>query len=357
MFSRIKYPKQLSKAELDEYLATGWRCMGQAIYTSHFMFFPPQSGKRVYSTLPSRLPLQGYAFRKSLRKIHRKVHQKFRVEVGQSAHFDAQKERVNQAYARQFPGKAINKPEEFLINIHGRNTFDTREVCVYDGDQLIAFSFFALGNNSIYSKQGIYDPHYRNYSLGFFTMLEEISFAIAAQLDYYYPGYVVPGYPEFDYKHRIGPLEYFDLPSDEWKPYSTLQEEKVPIHQMNQQLQWLKEELASQNLSGHLGFYRFFDIRFYDVRPFPFLEFPLILLIASDAPQQHCPIAVFHPQQQRFTLYNCRFFGRGVEHLDAYHHLLRLQPAVTNIPIAVFDTYLENVSEKEIIDMIQGGIW
>ena len=357
MFSRIRYPEELSKAELDAYLAAGWRCMGQAIYTSHFMFFPPQSGNKVYSTLPTRLPLQQYAFRKSLRKLHKKVHQNFRVEVGQKAHFDAQKERVNDSYAQQFPQKAINKPEELLNNIHGLTTFDTREVCVYDDDQLIAFSFFALGNNSIYSKQGIYDPQYRNYSLGFFTMIEEVSYAITQQLDYYYPGYVVPDYPEFDYKHRIGPLEYFDLPSEEWKSYSTLQEEDVPIYKISQQLQLLQEALDLQGISSYLGFYRFFDIRFYDIRPFPFLEFPIILLIATEKPQQDCPIAIFHPKQQSFTLYNCRFFGRGIEHLSAYHDLLRLQPEVANIPIAVFDTYVENVSKKEIIDMIQGKIW
>lgn len=45
MFSRIRYPEKVSPEELDDYLAAGWRCMGQAVYTSHFMFFG-QEGKK-----------------------------------------------------------------------------------------------------------------------------------------------------------------------------------------------------------------------------------------------------------------------------------------------------------------------
>ena len=29
-------------------------------------------------------------------------------------------------------------------------------------------------------------------------------------IDYYYPGYVVPGYHRFDYKLKIGEVEFYD---------------------------------------------------------------------------------------------------------------------------------------------------
>jgi arginyl-tRNA--protein-N-Asp/Glu arginylyltransferase len=341
MYSRIRYPEKLSPAELDEYLAAGWRCMGQAIYTSHFMIFPTDGGQHVYSTLPTRLALEHYTFRKSLRKISRKVHQQFRILIGEVAHFDEAKKRVNDLYAQQYPDKAISDPDLILDNGRGGFTFDTRELSIYDGDQLIAFSFFAQGEGSIYSKQGIYDPAYSQYSLGFFSMLEEIHYAQLNTFRYYYPGYVVPNYPEFDYKHRIGPLEYFELSTQQWRPYTSLQEDDIAINKMREALLQLRKALKNRGVKSSISNYRHFDIRFYDTRPYPFLEFPIILTIDAANPSNHCPVAVFHPVQRKYTLYNCRFFGQGVHHLEAYRYLLNREPVISNIPTAIFDTYAE----------------
>jgi arginine-tRNA-protein transferase len=353
MFSRIRYPEALSHEELDTYLAAGWRCMGQAIYTSHFMFFPPTDGKEVYSTLPTRLPLEGYQYSKSLRKLYRRTHRRFRVTSGSKAVFDAQRKEVNRKYALLQPDKAINDPRDLLDNGRGSTAFDTREVLIYDESQLVAFSYFALGREGIYSKQGIYDPDYHRYSLGFFTMLEEIAFAQSLGLKYFYPGYVVPGYEEFDYKKRIGPLDYYDLPSDSWKPLDSLLPAEVPITKMRRRLEELQQQLKQQGLQSHLMSYRFFDIRFYNNRPYPFMEFPLLLSIASPTPSTHCPIAVFHPQEEKYILYNCRFFGQGVRHLEAYEYIQNTTDQVLQIPVAIFDTYAERLTIEQLLQLLQ----
>ena len=353
MYSRIRYPEKLSPTELDEYLAAGWRCMGQAIYTSHFMIFPTEGGQHVYSTLPTRLALQDYTFRKSLRKISRKVHHQFKVVIGEVAHFDEAKKMVNDLYAVQFPDKAISDPKLILDNGRGSFTFDTRELCIYDGDRLIAFSFFAQGKNSIYSKQGIYDPAYSHYSLGFFSMLEEIEYAQINNFSYYYPGYVVPNYPEFDYKHRIGPLEYFELSTQKWRPFVTLKESEVAVNKMRTSLLQLKDALKKISVQSSISNYRYFDIRFYDTRPYPFLEFPIILTIYSDNPSNNCPIAVYHPINNNYTLYNCRFFGQDVQHLEAYQYLLNYEPVISNFPTAIFDTYAEGLDIDAVIKSLQ----
>ena len=70
--------------------------------------------------------------------------------------------------------------EDVLSNGRGQLALDTREVKIYDGDKLAAFSFFDKGQRSMYSKQGIYDPAYHQFSLGFFTMLVEIQYALDA---------------------------------------------------------------------------------------------------------------------------------------------------------------------------------
>ncbi len=344
VFSRIRYPEKVSPEELDDYLASGWRCMGQAIYTSHFMFFPVEGGKRVFSTIPTRLPLEGYAFRKSLRRLWRRNQGRFRVEAGHTARFDAEKNRVNRLYARDFPRRALGSGEEILDNGRGELALDTREVRIYDGDVLVAFSFFDRGKESLYSKQGIYDPAYQKYSLGFFTMLVEIAYAQEQGLRYYYPGYVVPGNAEFDYKHRIGPLEYYELKSGSWKPFTHLTETDIPIHYVRRGLYRLQEQLAKHSAASSVLDYRHFDIRFYDRRAFPFLEFPTFLLCASQQPESLCPIAVFDPIQLNFHLYNCRFFGFGLKHKNTYHELLDRRRGLCENPVAVFDILQEECS-------------
>ena len=46
-----------------------------------------------------------------------------------------------------------------------------------------------------------------------------IEWALERGMDYYYPGYVVPGFEEFDYKHRVGELEYLDIRRRAWRPF------------------------------------------------------------------------------------------------------------------------------------------
>ncbi|MCB0557495.1 MAG: GNAT family N-acetyltransferase [Phaeodactylibacter sp.] len=327
---------------MDTYLAAGWRCMGQAVYTSHFMFFGTEPERRIYSTIPARLPLEGYRFSKSQRKLWRKNEGAFRIEVGAPANYDEAKQRVNQAYARQFPRRAINDAEDILSNGKGRLALDTREVAIYHGENLIAFSFFDKGRRSLYSKQGIYDPAYHPYSPGFFTMLVEIRYALEQGLSYYYPGYVVPGNREFDYKHRVGALQYFELKSAGWKPFDQLAEEDIPINYLRRHLRELQEALKIRGIQSQLFDYRYFDIRFYDNRPYPFLEFPCFLLPDSKHKDSICPITIFDPIQMEFQIYNCRFFGLGIEHLSTYCQALLSSSPTFKIPVSVFDTLHES---------------
>ena len=352
LFSRIRYPEKVSPEELDAYLAAGWRCMGQAVYTSHFMFFGPEGGKRVYSTIPSRLPLEGFRFSRSQRRLWSKNDRAFRIEVGAPAKYDEAKQRVNRRYAGQFPRRAIRDAEDVLSNGKGRLALDTREVEIYDGATLAAFSFFDVGRQSMYSKQGIYDPAYQKYSLGFFTMLVEIGYALERGLQYYYPGYVVPGNQEFDYKHRVGQLEYFELKDGAWKPFRQLREEDIPINYLRSRLEELKGGLQALGIPCNTFDYRYFDIRFYDNRPFPFLEFPCFLLSGSRDKENLCPVAVFDPIQMAYHVYNCRIFGPGVEHLGAYRQALRALRPVFHNPVAVFDILCESCGREETLDAL-----
>jgi arginine-tRNA-protein transferase len=347
MYSRIRYPDQVAPSELDDYLEAGWRCAGQAIYTAHFMRFPATVEGRIYSTLPTRLPLKGYTFKKRLRKLWRRVHRTFRVETGQPFVYDSAAQQVHQRYEAAFSDRGLADEDVYQEQPSGPFTFDTRSIRIYDGDQLVAFSVFNLGQRSIYSSQGIYDPDYARHSLGFFSMLAEINYGVEEGLSYYYPGYVVPGYDEFDYKLRVGDMEYYDLSSDTWHPYKALKPEQVPINRMWAGLSALQEELNNNGTAAHLAEYALFDIRFWEHTALPFVEHPLVLLCASPSPKRYCPLAVLDPQDWRYTLYNAKFFGMGVHHLPTYKMILKQRPKLILEPIAAMEKLAEGLNLEE----------
>ena len=70
-------PKKLSGTELDDYLERGWYRMGQQLSTCQFLFF----NDKLYSPVWLRLPLEGYTFRKSMRKIINRNRAKYEVII------------------------------------------------------------------------------------------------------------------------------------------------------------------------------------------------------------------------------------------------------------------------------------
>jgi leucyl-tRNA---protein transferase len=97
------------------------------------------------------------------------------------------------------------------------------EFDVFDRGNLVASSFFHVGQRSMAGNYGIHDPEARTRSLGTFTMLLEILYALQLGLDYYYPGFVYDVTSEFDYKLNFHGLEYFDWWGN-WYPLA-----RVPV--------------------------------------------------------------------------------------------------------------------------------
>lgn len=317
MFSEFENPLELKPAELDQYLAEGWRPMGQSVYTCHFSFF---GSKELYSTLCIRLPLNGYEFRKSLRKLMRRNDQQFQT-VARPAVNTQEKELLNQVYRRHFTDKAPNSLR-FFLGEPGQNLFPTYEIAVYDQGKLVALSFFDVGNTSMYSKMGIYDPSYKKYSLGFYTMLKEIEFGLQNNKSYYYPGYVTPFYPMFDYKLRIGRVEYLDLPTEVWRPYNSLREENIPVVEMKNRLSDMQQRLKELGIRSRLLTYRYFDIQLFDQNVNRSLRHPMFLLCDSDSNLLHSHIIIYHPVKKSFHLYRISFVNEFYNNAACHQHLM-----------------------------------
>ena len=234
MFTEKQFLTSISGIELDRYLDSGWYRMGQIIFTCHFLFFE----NNLYSPIWIRLPLSGYNFRKSLRKIKRQVEQQFRVEVRPGI-IDPFKENVYQKYRHSFRGDLAPTLLESLQDNGPFNIYNSMCVEVFHGKKLVAFSFFDVGEKSLASIQGVYDPAYSDHSLGFYTMLVEIQYGLDHGFVYYYPGYIVPGFSRFDYKLRVGKkeeIEFYDLKSRTWLNFTSFSKENIPVEVLSQKL-------------------------------------------------------------------------------------------------------------------------
>lgn len=301
MFALKHYPQRISGRELDIYLLRGWYRMGQNIFTTHFLCF----GRDFYSAIWIRQDLQGYRFRKSLRKILRKNDQAFQV-YARPALINTEREQLFQLYRRNFPGVLAPTLLDALQDGGFTNIFNTYEIAIYDQDQLVGLSYFDLGEASAASITGIYHPDYQQQSLGFYTMLREIQFCQEQGIRYYYPGYVVPGYARFDYKARIGEVEYFDLANHSWRPYHELQPEDIPIRQMEVRLGELAQVLQADGWSPQIKYYPLFEANLFGYWHLPYFDYPLLLLLQTDAAQHRYDLLVYDPRTALYQLLRCQ---------------------------------------------------
>jgi len=279
MITEIHYPETLAPEKLDEYLARGWFRMGAMIFTCHYLCFHNE----LYSAVWARLPLEHYKFRKSLRKIMNRNSDRFRTII-RPAIFDEEKENLYELHKTRFEGYIAPSLRESLFgNGEKENIYNTWETCIYDGDKLIGASFFDLGADSLASIMGLYDPSYERFSLGFFTMLLEITYGQGKDMKYYYPGYVVPGYGRFDYKLRIGEVEYYNVRKKEWYPYEEVVLEELPSEKIHTKLGELKTALNQKELPHQQLVYQLYDKKLFGFEEMKYYRAPLLLRCAMSA--------------------------------------------------------------------------
>ena len=272
-------PPRLAPEELDAFLGRGWYRMGQAIFTCRFVIFD----RVLRSAIWIRLPLDGYRFRPGLRRRLDRVGRRFRTAIG-PARVDETKERLYQSYRAQFRGTLAPTLEAAFSDGDAGNVFDSRELTVHDGDRLVAFSFFDIGRSALASIIGVYDPEFARASLGFYTMLREVEFALASDMTYFYPGYIVPGYPAMDYKLRVGDVEYYDLEESRWRPYSELASRELPSDRMARSLEEARVILHRSGLPSRVRLYPHYELSALGGWLGSCLSQPLFLALAVGGP-------------------------------------------------------------------------
>ena len=300
MHIEMHHPERLEPEALDRYLEQGWYRMVQSIFTCRFVMM----GGDLHSALWTRLDLSGYTFRKGLRKLMRRNARRFTIHCA-PAQLDSEVEDLFQRYRVHFRGELSDSLQDSLYGESGRVIYNTWRFSIRDGDRLIAASFFDLGQDSMQSVIGIYDPDYARYSLGFTTMLLEIKFGLQGGLRYFYPGYVSPGYPAFDYKLRVGANDRYDPENDTRQPWSTVVPATLPAARIKEALTRVQDKLDRIGVSNTLRMYPPYRVASLDRRLELCLKQPLFVECHPSRRDSFCMLITYDFLTQNFQLELC----------------------------------------------------
>lgn len=276
MLIQFYAPEKLSPSDLDYYLETGWFRNSVLLHNSRVICLDGD----VHSILNIRLPLKRHTLSKSLRKIKKLNDQQFTFKI-QKVQLNEAKEKLYQKHMERFKGFLFESLDQFLFAYGKSSVFNTYEVCVYSNSQLVAYSLFDLGEESMASLLGIYDFNYSKNSLGIYTMLLEIQFAKIKGVDYYYPGYVLDNSSEFDYKLRVGTMQYLNQ-SGFWVDRDELTETDFPGELIKDKLSSVIELLHDAQIKHTVLLNPFYTIGY--VQPFQdqFSRSTQVILIVNE---------------------------------------------------------------------------
>ena len=299
MYTEIHYPDELFPEELDDYLANAWFRMGQTIFTCRLIFFDD----RLYTTVWLRLCLSGFTFGKSQRKLMRKNRAAFEIVV-RKALFDKEKEELYKKHSKRFSGHVSKTLRGSLFGERRKDIYDTYEIAVYEGERLVACSFFDRGEKSLASIMGMFDPEYHKYSLGYYTMLEEMAYGMEHGYEWYYPGYVIPGYKKFDYKLRIGSTEFYDAERGwGWLPIDKLNTEELLSNRLYYHLAGIQVLLRKKGIPHQLWTYPLYDKDFMGyTEGETFLRTPLFISCFPKTMKKGLLIVAYDWKEKKYDL-------------------------------------------------------
>ncbi len=271
MLIKVYHPQALSPSRLDKYLAGGWFRSGNILHRSQVSCIEGD----VFSVVNIRVLLKDYVLKKRFRKLLNKNNKRFRISI-QKAVIDKQKDALYQQHKHRFKGFIFDNLYQGLIGPFGDTIFDTYELTVYDGSKLVAASFFDIGKNSMASLLGLFDDDYRSYSLGVYTMLLEIQHALSLNKKYYYPGYILKEHKGFDYKLRLGNIQYYNW-RGRWQPFEKIEQERWVATTLKQKMAKMQACLDLYGVSYHKLLYPLFSLGYLNALGHRFLQSALFL--------------------------------------------------------------------------------
>ncbi len=343
MHTRVVRPAILAPHELDSYLSQGWYRIGQTMMTCRFLVFEGE----LRSTVWTRTRLTDFTFRKSQRKLINQLRRRFRVTTG-PATLDAAHEGLYQRYREQARGERSPTLQYFLYEGSEHSLFETSEIALWDGDTLVAFSWYDHGRATVQSLTGVYDPDYASYSLGYGTMLLEVAHAINLGMEFHYAGYVLPGEPAMDYKLRVGHMEFLDH-HGAWRPWEDFTEQTTPTARVARALDTVAEALTSRGIRAERRTYAMFEAPAYDRAMHRCLDEPMIVECFAAPMSPTALIVTWSVEQEVYRIIRC---ARAVG-LVRSHHDVDAAPREVELLVSTERLGMRRASEALADDLLR----
>jgi leucyl-tRNA---protein transferase len=213
-------PILVDGATLDRFLSNGWYRMGQHIFTTDKIYYNDnycpvfwiryrmanyrksiKQNRLISKGKMFTITLQDYAVTEELRELY--------VAYYNTLKFGASPSLDDILY--------YSEPDNNIRKV----SYDSKLLSVRHNGKLIAAGIYDNGLHSIAGIVNFYLPDYKKYSLGKLLMLHKLEIAMQQKKEYYYPGYIVPGVPNFEYKTFVGEacIEVWDVMKKEWVDY------------------------------------------------------------------------------------------------------------------------------------------
>ncbi len=191
--------------QLDHLLANGWRHFGTRFFRYNFNVYRD----RIVRVLPLRIRLDEFRVSKSQRRILRRNSD---VLVSfDPANVDIEVHRLFEKHKVRFHHGVPDSIYDFLSREPATMPCECRQIAVRnENGNLIAISYFDVGETSTSAIYGCFDTDKSDRSLGIFTMLKVIEFSIAYGKQFYHHGYAYNEPSFYDYKKRFSGIEEFD---------------------------------------------------------------------------------------------------------------------------------------------------
>lgn len=185
---------------MDRLWAEGWRHFGE--------YFFRYSQTRSQTVLPLRVRLAGFVLRRSQERVLKK-NQDIEVKL-QPAFVNAQVEALFARHKTRFSHSIPQSIYNFLSRHPAHTPCRCHSLTLHHQGRLVGISYLDEGAQATSSVYQCFDPDLSRRSLGILMILHSILLSRAWGKTYYYPGYAYLEPSEYDYKKRLGALEYFD---------------------------------------------------------------------------------------------------------------------------------------------------
>ena len=300
MSLEFDFPLFLSPAELDALLERGWFRMRENVFTTHYYI----RNADLLSTVWLRSQLADYRFSKSQRKHLRYLHKRYDIHFT-PLQLTEEHELLYQRYLSVAKGDRSTSIEGVLGDVDcvvfQSQMLEVRDP--QDNNRLVAMSVFDLGLKALQSIIGMYDPDYEQESLGVYTMLLEVEWAIEQEYDLYYIGYFTPGFSTFDYKLRLQNIQFFNPDSQQWFVIDQLNTDLLWSSQHVQRLKKVQEYLTSHGLESTIRLNVFYDTIILHALGDTYLDEPIFLDMRLQPNLRMGHLCYFSIQDQVYKLY------------------------------------------------------